>query len=130
MQLFIATPRTSRFCCVCSARLRGPGPEPIATEAWPGFAAAWQRVGTSASENAVHDSLARLQGYAASATVWLNDLLPSRHPDFADHQLDAAVAEQVVAWAGVGREQITFAPPGEVDLVREPGDGQPRRVVS
>jgi ATP-dependent Lhr-like helicase len=99
-----------------------PQLKPIAIEAWPGFTAAWQRVGISATENAVHDSLARLQGYPASAAVWLNDLLSSRHRDFADHQLDAAVADHAASWAGVGVEQITFAPPGEVGLVRKPGD--------
>ena len=82
----------------------------------PGFLAAWQGFGQPWSPAVGLRAIERLSGYAAPVTAWLKDFLAARFGDFADHHLDALIAQEQIIWLGTGNQQITLCYPEEAPL--------------
>ncbi|MCZ6616543.1 MAG: hypothetical protein O7E57_00315, partial [Gammaproteobacteria bacterium] len=86
--------------------------------ALPAFLTAWQGFAGTLDDHSLIESLEQLRGYAAPVSTWLDDLLASRFPEFADHHLDQAFTEQQFGWLGTAVEQITIGYPEDLELQR------------
>jgi len=91
--------------------------EPLPIEELPGYLAAWQRFGRPSTDAVLAQTMERLRGYAADASVWLNDLIEARHPATDPRQLDATMDADEFVWIGRGREQLTLMPVEDLGLL-------------
>lgn len=64
--------------------------------------------------------LEQLAGFPAPVELWENALLPARIPDFDPSQLDATLAHGDFLWLGCGERKVTFAGPGDRELLGAP----------
>ncbi len=87
---------------------RRPALEPQPVRRLPAFIAAWQRVGTRASENRLLDVAEQLRGFVAPLPFWLEDAWRARLAGFEPEMLSSAIANYGLTWRGAGRERITF----------------------
>ena len=69
------------------------------------FLAHWQGFGTARSAS---DALERLRGYAATVGFWLREALAPRTGDTGVEGLESAVANDGLAWRGVGKEAMAI----------------------
>jgi ATP-dependent Lhr-like helicase len=105
-----------------SALLRGAA-EPIPVHRLCAFLPRWAGLTSPGrGANALRTAIGRLAGYVAAASVWEQDLLPSRVAGFEPHQLDALSAAGEITWCGAGRlgardALISLVPTGHEDLL-------------
>lgn len=101
-----------------AARRAAVEPQPV--RMLPAFIAAWQRVGTRASESRMLDVAEQLRGFVAPLPFWLEDAWRSRLTGFEPEMLSSALATHGLAWRGAGRERITFGFEDELDALAPP----------
>ncbi|MCU0295372.1 MAG: DEAD/DEAH box helicase [Candidatus Nanopelagicales bacterium] len=108
-----------------AALLRG-AQEPVATSRLCSFLPRWQGLtAPRAGEAALLSAIGRLAGYVAAATVWEQDLLPSRVVGYETHHIDRLTASGELTWCGAGRlgardALISMVPAGLEDLLPAP----------
>lgn len=108
-----------------SALLRGAA-EPLPVERLCAFLPRWHGLtAPGRGLGALRAAVTRLAGYVAAATVWEQDLLPSRVAGFEPHLLDQICTSGDVIWCGAGRlgardALITVVPAGFEDLLPMP----------
>ncbi len=61
--------------------------------------------------------LEQLLGFPAPAAAWEEELLPARLAPYYTSWLDTLLAETDLLWLGVGPQRLTFAFPGDLELV-------------
>ncbi len=61
--------------------------------------------------------LEQLLGFPAPAAAWEEELLPARLTPYYTSWLDTLLAESELLWVGVAPERLTFAFPGDLELV-------------
>ncbi len=99
--------------------------EPLPLQRWPLYAALWQgfREQATADDNSNSERLAdlfeRLRGYPGPLSLWLNDLLAARLPNFHPRQLERFFAEESLTWVGSGNQQITLCYPEDLPLLTD-----------
>ncbi len=103
---------------------RRPALAPRSVRALPAFLANWHGVGAAASQPALLDAAERLRGYPAPLSFWLDDAWQARLVGFAPERLNAACANDGLAWRGVGKEWATFAFADEIDMLAPPAAGE------
>ena len=64
-------------------------------------------------------ALEKLFGYPASVRLWESDLLPARLDPYYTSWLDGLFHDTDLVWAGCGKEQISFALRGDLDLLED-----------
>ncbi|MDX1500874.1 MAG: DEAD/DEAH box helicase [Thermoanaerobaculia bacterium] len=73
-------------------------------------------------------ALERLFLFPAPAPAWEADLLPARLDPYYPSWLDSLMQESRLLWVGCGREKVTFAFPGDLELLEveggQEGDGE------
>ena len=94
--------------------------EPQPVRKLPAFIAAWQRVGTKASESPLLDVAEQLRGFVAPLPFWLEDAWRSRLTGFEPEMLSSASANYGLTWRGAGRERITFGFDDELEALAPP----------
>ena len=108
-----------------AALLRG-AQEPVSAERLCGFLPRWQGLTARKGADAgLLEAIGTLSGYVAAATVWEQDLMPSRVSNFEPHKLDRLMAAGDVIWCGAGRlgardALITMVGAGQEDLLPAP----------
>jgi len=87
----------------------------------PLFLATFQ--GLTARGEALDDLRRRLEqllGFPAPAGLWEGEILPARFEPYYPAWLDSLYQESDLFWLGVGPERLTFAFPGDLDLLAAP----------
>jgi ATP-dependent Lhr-like helicase len=91
----------------------------------PLFLATHQDVArTTADPKGLTSALERLFGYPAAVRLWESELLPARLDPYYTAWLDGLFHDTDLVWMGSGKEQISFALHGDLDLFEDATEGE------
>ncbi|MCG8457347.1 MAG: hypothetical protein MI919_13810, partial [Holophagales bacterium] len=102
---------------------RRPVFEPRGAEELPLFLALEQGlIPRGAGLEALQERLERLFGRVLPAGLWESDVLPARLDPYYPSWLDSAMQQSELIWVGHGKEKLTFAFEGDLELLVEAGE--------